>query len=147
MTAEQPEQTCNNCGDTRCGYASDVPCGNWKPKATMTPQQPSPLLNPCNACRIVDECSNAYDDDEKPPCNSSIQQPGQQESIRTKLPTCLDIESECNNEPCQFCYDHKCTFHCRQWKHVLTKWQEDSNLNEQAIRKDATGKVPGGKQG
>jgi len=36
----------------------------------------------------------------------------------TKLPTCLDIEAECNNEPCIFSHDHKCTFHCRQWKHI-----------------------------
>jgi hypothetical protein len=45
----------------------------------MTPQQPSPYLNPCNCCRIVDECSDAYDDDEYPPCHSAIrQEPGQQ---------------------------------------------------------------------
>jgi len=35
-----------------------------------------------------------------------------------KLPTCLDIEAECNNEPCIFSHDHKCTFHCRQWRHI-----------------------------
>jgi hypothetical protein len=34
------------------------------------------------------------------------------------LPTCMDIDAECNNEPCLFSHDRKCTFHCRQWKHI-----------------------------
>ena len=36
------------------------------------------------------------------------------------LPTCSDINSECDNEPCMFEHDHKCTFYCRQWKHIDT---------------------------
>ena len=43
-----------------------------------------------------------------------------------QLPTCLDINAECDNEPCLFCNDHKCTFHCRQWRHVNTGYQNQS---------------------
>jgi hypothetical protein len=30
MTAQQPPASCNNCYDKKCGYASDIPCGEWK---------------------------------------------------------------------------------------------------------------------
>jgi len=43
-----------------------------------------------------------------------------------QLPTCLDINAECDNEPCMFHHDHKCTFHCRQWRHVNTGYQNQS---------------------
>jgi hypothetical protein len=43
-----------------------------------------------------------------------------------QLPTFLDINAECDNEPCLFSHDHKCTFHCRQWRHVNTGYQNQS---------------------
>lgn len=41
------------------------------------------------------------------------------------LPTCLDINAECDNEPCEFSHDRKCTFHCRQWKHISPDTQNN----------------------
>jgi len=48
----------------------------------------------------------------------------------TQLPTCLDINAECDNEPCMFHHDHKCTFHCRQWRHVNTGYQNQSERDK-----------------
>jgi len=47
-----------------------------------------------------------------------------------QLPTCLDINAECDNEPCVFHHDHKCTFHCRQWRHVNTGYQNQSERDK-----------------
>jgi hypothetical protein len=46
------------------------------------------------------------------------------------LPTCLDINAGCDNEPCEFCHDHKCTFHCSQWKYNPSGYQQPVVLDE-----------------
>ena len=87
-------------------------------------QELSIMLNPCNRCRIVEQCTDAHDDDEHPPCYS-------RPAPASDAPENPCIENGCTDiEDCDEICEHSHIFSPAWVK------KHDTAIREQAKRED-----------